>query len=317
MLTGLIDLLREALKKQHLGRHGRFYLCSSLTHVTQIGTEGYRWSCGYRNLQMLLSSLMHISCYRGVLFNGTGEIPSVHGLQSWIEKAWRDGFDPDGAAQLGGSLLGTEKWIGATECATLLRYFGIRAQVVDFGLDENGKMITCQHPNMRIINRPSDAICDVCNVYIKKVGGRSYCCQTCDYDLCKSCHEKRLNIAVVRDSSNNSILPFVRSKRGECVSDDEFEDVVGIDDPVACKGDSEFTHRQESMLKAEREKKKQARFISKSTRHVTDQLVPWLNEYFRLKWPTEESYLPPLYLQHDGHSRTIVGILVSHLSFIF
>ena len=82
---------------------------------------------------------MNIQIYRDALFNGTGEIPSVHGLQSWIEKAWGDGFDPDGADQLGRTLLGTETWIGATECATLLRYFGIRAQVVDFGLDAHGR----------------------------------------------------------------------------------------------------------------------------------------------------------------------------------
>ncbi|CAM6031411.1 unnamed protein product, partial [Sphagnum compactum] len=37
-----------------------------------------------------------------------------------------------GADQLGRSLLGTDIWIGATECVALLRYFGIRCRIVQF-----------------------------------------------------------------------------------------------------------------------------------------------------------------------------------------
>lgn len=62
-----------------------------------------------------------------VLFGGSGCIPGIFLLQSWLERAWSDGYDPEGCEQLGGtgSLLGSEKWIGATECATLLRYCAI------------------------------------------------------------------------------------------------------------------------------------------------------------------------------------------------
>lgn len=62
-----------------------------------------------------------------VLFGGSGCIPGIFLLQSWLERAWADGYDPEGCEQLGGagSLLGSEKWIGATECATLLRYLTI------------------------------------------------------------------------------------------------------------------------------------------------------------------------------------------------
>lgn len=61
---------------------------------------------------------------RRVLFGGSGYIPGVRLLQCWIERAWEDGYDPDGCEQLGGlgALMGSETWIGATECATLLRY---------------------------------------------------------------------------------------------------------------------------------------------------------------------------------------------------
>lgn len=64
-------------------------------HVTQLGSFGARWSCGYRNIQMLCSSLMQIPQYREVLFGGSGRIPSVWDLQGLIEKAWRAGFDPE------------------------------------------------------------------------------------------------------------------------------------------------------------------------------------------------------------------------------
>lgn len=54
---------------------------------------GGEWSCGYRNIQMLCHTLMSLPSYRRVLFNGTGEVPDVHGLQAWIERAWTNGFD--------------------------------------------------------------------------------------------------------------------------------------------------------------------------------------------------------------------------------
>jgi hypothetical protein len=56
----------------------------------------------------------------------------VKTLQSLIEEAWASGFDEPGAAQLGGRLLGTRTWIGATEVAVLLRSQGVRAHIIDF-----------------------------------------------------------------------------------------------------------------------------------------------------------------------------------------
>ena len=41
-----------------------------------------------------------------------------------------------GKEEFGGQLLGSEYWIGATECAALLRYFGFRAIVVDFSMNQ-------------------------------------------------------------------------------------------------------------------------------------------------------------------------------------
>lgn len=137
---GLIELLRSALVNQK--ERSEFYLCSPCTHVSQSAVEhGAGWSCGYRNIQQICLALNRIPEYRRRLFNGSGDVPDVQGIQSWIEKAWHAGFDVEGAEDYGFELLGKEgygAWIGACECAALLRYFGIRAIVVDFFKSNQG-----------------------------------------------------------------------------------------------------------------------------------------------------------------------------------
>ncbi|KAJ2356578.1 hypothetical protein GGF43_001985 [Coemansia sp. RSA 2618] len=67
-----------------------------------------------------------------------GRVPGDHGvvsvreLQQMLELAWQEGFDADGAAQLGHRVLGTRKWIGATEAYCILAHLGVRAHIVDF-----------------------------------------------------------------------------------------------------------------------------------------------------------------------------------------
>lgn len=66
--------------------------------------------------------------------------PSVDGLRACLEHAWRSGFDPDGAQQLGHSTLlrgrsgaaGCVKWIGATDMWVILTSLGIRSRLEDF-----------------------------------------------------------------------------------------------------------------------------------------------------------------------------------------
>lgn len=132
--NGLIELIESRVKNQNGIRTYR--ICSPTAHISQVQSiEGVHWSCGYRNIQIICTSLIQVSKYRQVLFSGDGDVPSIYGIQAWIEKAWRDGFDEEGAEDLAGplrQLVGTSHWIGATECASLLRYFGINAVIVDF-----------------------------------------------------------------------------------------------------------------------------------------------------------------------------------------
>lgn len=47
-------------------------------------------------------------------------VPCIPKIQSMIEDAWKEGFDPQGASQLNNRLQGTKAWIGACEVYTLL-----------------------------------------------------------------------------------------------------------------------------------------------------------------------------------------------------
>ncbi|GAB4821175.1 hypothetical protein N2152v2_008221 [Parachlorella kessleri] len=134
---------------------------------------------------------------RQALFAGSGYVPDIPSLQAWLECAWQAGFDPQGAEQLGGKVQGTRKWVGTTEAAALLRYFGVRARVVDFGTqqqqeeqqqlavpasgtnsDSSGSLQEV-HPNVE---------CDGCG-RVPIIGARYRSQVLPDYDLCERCYE--------------------------------------------------------------------------------------------------------------------------------
>ncbi|KFQ10195.1 Zinc finger with UFM1-specific peptidase domain protein, partial [Leptosomus discolor] len=89
------------------------------------------WGCGYRNFQMLLSSLLQNTLYDDCL-GDTTLIPSIPKIQSMIEGAWREGFDPHGASHFNNRLQGSKAWIGACEIYSLLTSLRIKCQIIDF-----------------------------------------------------------------------------------------------------------------------------------------------------------------------------------------
>ncbi|KAL2792471.1 zinc finger-containing ubiquitin peptidase 1 isoform 1 [Daubentonia madagascariensis] len=95
---------------------------------SSLGDKG--WGCGYRNFQMLLSSLLQNDAYDDCLKGMS--IPCIPKIQSMIEDAWKEGFDPQGASQLNNRLQGTKAWIGACEVYTLLTSLRIKCHIVDF-----------------------------------------------------------------------------------------------------------------------------------------------------------------------------------------
>ncbi|XP_071745939.1 zinc finger-containing ubiquitin peptidase 1 isoform X6 [Lepeophtheirus salmonis] len=118
----------------------RSYFCSSnIDHYgSSYGDKG--WGCGYRNLQMLISSIQYQRNARSILskFNLISShdlncvSPSICTLQKAIEKAWKSGYDTVGGEQLGGKLHQTRKWIGATEIVAFFTAHQIRTQIFDF-----------------------------------------------------------------------------------------------------------------------------------------------------------------------------------------
>ncbi|XP_066994665.2 zinc finger-containing ubiquitin peptidase 1 [Anabrus simplex] len=131
----------------------RTLMCTTVDHyASTYGDKG--WGCGYRNMQMMLSSLLHHTGYNEQLYKpslvggglygmGGGRtiglempsrsaMPSISRLQQHVEWAWSQGFDLQGSDQLGGKLFNTRKWIGATEVVTVLSSLRIRCQLVDF-----------------------------------------------------------------------------------------------------------------------------------------------------------------------------------------
>lgn len=116
----------------------RTLTCTCVDHyASSYGDRG--WGCGYRNAQMLISSLLTHTGYNDRLYKLWQEqkpprssVPSISRLQSLIEQAWSQGFDIQGSEQLGCRLVNTRKWIGATEVVTLLSFLRIRSQLVDF-----------------------------------------------------------------------------------------------------------------------------------------------------------------------------------------
>ncbi|GJJ11985.1 hypothetical protein Clacol_006223 [Clathrus columnatus] len=111
----VIQVLKHALQRTHAkGLTSKAVLCHS--GATHIATEFWdiRWGCGYRNFLMACASLMtqNFQSLYFPLLDDQERPPGVRNLQYWIEDAWANGFDREGADDLKHELVGTNKWIG-------------------------------------------------------------------------------------------------------------------------------------------------------------------------------------------------------------
>ncbi|CAM6041865.1 unnamed protein product [Sphagnum compactum] len=130
----LMNLLQKCLETdQKAGWMSTVVLAANVRHFESRKEEDLGWGCGWRNIQMLSFHLMMQDLHmKDVLFGGAGFVPDILALQNWLEVAWAKGFDLAGADYFNWHIHGTRKWIGTTECAALLRLFGVRARIVDF-----------------------------------------------------------------------------------------------------------------------------------------------------------------------------------------
>ncbi|XP_068698848.1 zinc finger-containing ubiquitin peptidase 1-like isoform X2 [Montipora foliosa] len=127
---GIIAQLHHRYEMGVSGTKAAWLAIDTDHYASTVGDAG--WGCGYRNLQMLISSLLKMDIYRPVMLNFGEKVPSIPRIQQFIEAAWSNGFDRQGAEQLGCKLINTRKWIGATEIAALFRSLQIRAKIIDF-----------------------------------------------------------------------------------------------------------------------------------------------------------------------------------------
>ncbi|CAH8317391.1 unnamed protein product [Eruca vesicaria subsp. sativa] len=139
--NGLIHLLKTCLDSKSKPLESNTSLLSSYTDHYQSTKEDKGWGCGWRNIQMQCSHLLsRDNDFKRVLFGGSNFVPDIPSLQRWLELAWKSGFDVSGGLHFDNKVYGCKKWIGTTECAALLRSFGVRARVVDFAPKESRSM---------------------------------------------------------------------------------------------------------------------------------------------------------------------------------
>lgn len=93
--SDIIPVLSSLLTRAHKeGRTQAAFLCvPTIDHIQTLLTD-FGWSCGYKNAQMLFSSLRHLECYKG-LSNKKGvlaPIPTIKEFQEIVELAWKNGM---------------------------------------------------------------------------------------------------------------------------------------------------------------------------------------------------------------------------------
>mmetsp|Transcript_31877 Transcript_31877/g.90540 ORF Transcript_31877/g.90540 Transcript_31877/m.90540 type:complete len:522 (+) Transcript_31877:128-1693(+) len=173
---GVMQLLKRYFEVVRGGAHGQVLLSGDLRH-SHTSSYDMGWGCGWRNLQLLSSHLILRSAdFKSALFRGDGSVPDIPELQDWLERAWAAGFDREGCQQLGGKIKGMKTWVGATDCTALLRFFRVRAQVADFQVPRRGTA-GC-HLGVE---------CDGCGCH-PIMGTRYRSLSAQNFDLCSSCH---------------------------------------------------------------------------------------------------------------------------------
>jgi Peptidase family C78 len=114
----------------------------TLHHVQQPD----QWSCGFRNLQMLLFALVpqlepnhHAYFHFHPGQNGGAAaaaaafaIPCLPEIEQALEAAWSAGLDGKGREHYHGKIAGKRAWVGAVEIWSVLTYWSLDACVVQF-----------------------------------------------------------------------------------------------------------------------------------------------------------------------------------------
>ncbi|KAK8853139.1 hypothetical protein IAR55_003840 [Kwoniella newhampshirensis] len=138
---GVMSVLASTVRTaahQDIARHA--VLCRDTVHIKGVWAFDMGWGCGYRNALMALSAILSVPAYRPLFAReNNGAEPGVRRVQGWLEEAWREGYDPEGRAQLKGKVLGSRKWIGPSDLYAMFTYKGIPCEIYDFPKPKDGK----------------------------------------------------------------------------------------------------------------------------------------------------------------------------------
>ncbi|XP_062158563.1 uncharacterized protein LOC133866018 isoform X3 [Alnus glutinosa] len=268
--AGLMTLLKKCLELE--AGNSTSILSGYVDHFQSTECEDIGWGCGWRNIQMLASHLlMQRQEAREVLFGGSGFVPDIASLQRWLEIAWEKGFDALGSDHFNKKIYGSTYWIGTTECAALFRSFGLRARIMDFGPKEVESLYLSGHGSSL-------------GAQVLKTNDRG--------------KRKAFQVYGPMDKyimRSNKDVPLAASRGHEKSRYSSISLGNTLEDGI---GDS---------------------ILNKCTRKDKGHqvLIDWVWNYFSDKSLSKSgnssvivSEKPPLYFQHDGHSRTIVGVQV-------
>ncbi|EFN52056.1 hypothetical protein CHLNCDRAFT_139275 [Chlorella variabilis] len=199
-----------------------------------------------------------------------------------------------------------QKWVGTTECASLLRSFGLRAQIVDFGA-RTGELVAAGSSSAAMMTRGAvpahpNVECDGCGQ--RPILGDRYKSETLpDYDLCAACYAKSSSVAAgpYRRMMPSAVrMPSQQQEEGSA-SGGSMQDqllqwvwryFMAGDDGAQPSSSDTAAH---SLQPALAERGPATASVNAKRQRVSPP------PRVRL------SGKPPLYFQHDGHSRTIVG----------
>jgi Peptidase family C78 len=146
---GVVFPSLQKLEEQSNQPTKSFLLTNSefVQHIQQTD----RWSCGFRNTQMLLSALVPLLQASHPFFQAMEQmyaqvpldlvesistdllvLPSLTQLQKEMETSWSQGFDPEGAKHFKHSVVGRPSKIGAVEVWFLFAFWRVDAHIVQF-----------------------------------------------------------------------------------------------------------------------------------------------------------------------------------------
>lgn len=143
-ILGLIDLLKDGnntltcegsttasrnklFAPIHMPSSGQLSPALPFNHQPLHYLQKDNWSCGFRNLQMLLSSMMPtLSC---IFPEG---VPTIEEVQGTMEMLWSQGYDRRNALHHKHSLVGKKTWIGTVEVWSYLSFKRIDSIIIQF-----------------------------------------------------------------------------------------------------------------------------------------------------------------------------------------